>query len=1077
MPLAAPRPTASRHAFKPFALCLGALLLAVRSAPAGDAVLIRVDESQKPVVVELTEGDLARPAPHAGLLIWADADGEERWQVIPKGWTLAAQRNKTPDRPGAATGTRGARSTGGGTMVAQLSTQLDQLRASGLVRPGEVNFLTPPEKGQLLNPKITLRRFPAKERSARPPAATAVLKQASGAKKELARIPFKEGQMTARWDDIPNLPPALAKGLPAGEYVLELEKGRGTPILFTVLEKGEQRDRAEAPVRKFAELTGGTSDPVYLLFALEHLLDQTDDDGVPVFLADALGLLDSAPAAALTSHLKEQHKRLVEWLSVPAQERAKAVALPPAPGDPTKIPEVDRARALIAAGQWAQALKELNGKALLARAAKDARARGLADLYRGVILSEAGQGKEEEAMKAFGRAIEALEKAGPADRLRAHNNAGDFQLNLAQDCLYNHAFQMAAGVKAPILKALRLWNEARANYEAALGLAEGAGQGGHRAAIRVNLARLYTLLADVIRTVDADRQFAQGERAADQAAEALAAEVGNGKGDEPLVRGVAAELRAQLALRTKDLPAARKHADEALAAFLQGGYLAGVENVQRLLGLLAGSPKDALRHFQTAQAISEALRERLPFDRVGVTRAGFFARKAWVNEKIVEILIQEGRDAEALEFAELAKARALQDLFLADRGSRKEDADAALSVAELLARWPEKAADAAALEYFLGGERAWVFVVGPSGKVKAHELKDEAGAAVRSRALVARVQRFLRDIEGYAPKMLNRYLSGKGYDHAWQDELHALYKTLIPAEAMAEVRRAKRVVVVPQHVLHYFPFAALVTETDQGRGPKQMVKPKFLLDEKFDLSYAPSLTTWGLSRLAAAPAARQVNAVGLVEAPGADPLPGVTEDLKNLKRHFGKHIRVLFEEDKAREENVKKLLGERGLLFVATHGFNDADRPLDSFLILLGDAAADKADAEGADEGRLTAREIFHHKVGADLVVMSACYSGLGDRSPMPGDDLYGLQRAFLQSGARTVVSGLWDVYDGSAPELMGRFFGNLAKGEPAAAALARAQRAFLDRLRSARTVEPWLHPYFWAVYTCAGDDRTVVAK
>jgi CHAT domain-containing protein len=107
---------------------------------------------------------------------------------------------------------------------------------------------------------------------------------------------------------------------------------------------------------------------------------------------------------------------------------------------------------------------------------------------------------------------------------------------------------------------------------------------------------------------------------------------------------------------------------------------------------------------------------------------------------------------------------------------------------------------------------------------------------------------------------------------------------------------------------------------------------------------------------------------------------------------------------------------------------------------------------------------------------MSACYSGLADRSPLPGDDLFGMQRALLRAGARTVVSGLWDVYDGTGPELMQEFFQQLSAGRPVPTALANSQRALLNRLRCSQQVEPWLHPYFWAVYTSAGDDRARLA-
>ena len=104
---------------------------------------------------------------------------------------------------------------------------------------------------------------------------------------------------------------------------------------------------------------------------------------------------------------------------------------------------------------------------------------------------------------------------------------------------------------------------------------------------------------------------------------------------------------------------------------------------------------------------------------------------------------------------------------------------------------------------------------------------------------------------------------------------------------------------------------------------------------------------------------------------------------------------------------------------------------------------------------------------------MNACYSGLADASPLPGDDLFGLQRALLQAGVRTVLAGLWDVYDGTGPELIRGFLEGVATGQAAPAALARSQREFLKKLRGSGEPEPWLHPYFWAVYTVSGDDRT----
>jgi CHAT domain-containing protein len=390
------------------------------------------------------------------------------------------------------------------------------------------------------------------------------------------------------------------------------------------------------------------------------------------------------------------------------------------------------------------------------------------------------------------------------------------------------------------------------------------------------------------------------------------------------------------------------------------------------------------------------------------------------------------------------------------------------AAANFLAHWPK---NVAAVEYFLGAVHAWVLVVSVEGKVSAHPLKRADGRLVETPELVERVHRFLQNIEGQAAKMFNRVMTGEGFDHRWQDELHTLSNELLPEAAMKQLRVAKVVVVVPQHILHYFPFAALVTKKDRDPSREATIRPRHLIDEAFTLVYAPSLTTWALLREREARPIAEVNAVGLVKAPDAEPLPGVDEDLKNLGAAFKQHLRTLEKGPRATEANTKTLFDRPGLLFLATHGLNDADRPLDSYLILLPDPAAKESD------GRLRARDIFAREVHADLLVMSACYSGLGDRSPLPGDDLFGLQRAFLQSGARTVVSGLWDVYDGTAPELMNIFFQELKAGKTAPVALATSQRAFLRKLRQSSNPEPWLHPYFWAVYTAAGDDRTVMSK
>ena len=251
-------------------------------------------------------------------------------------------------------------------------------------------------------------------------------------------------------------------------------------------------------------------------------------------------------------------------------------------------------------------------------------------------------------------------------------------------------------------------------------------------------------------------------------------------------------MKAQLAFRLGDWKTCKEHAEAAQALYGRIGALIGEESIHRLLGLYYLRAKDspakpqsdvatrqmALQHFLVAHALSEVLRERFPADRTGLSRAGFFARRAYVTEMIVELLLEQGKDREALGYAEAVKSRALQDLLLNAGIHSRSDAATQVELEEILAHWPR---GVAALEYFLGRQRAWVFVIDASAKVKAYPLNDAEGKPLDSRALVTRIHAFLNQIGFQAPKMRRRLVAGQGYDHSWQDTLYRFQRELVPA--------------------------------------------------------------------------------------------------------------------------------------------------------------------------------------------------------------------------------------------------------------------------------------------------------
>jgi CHAT domain-containing protein len=143
----------------------------------------------------------------------------------------------------------------------------------------------------------------------------------------------------------------------------------------------------------------------------------------------------------------------------------------------------------------------------------------------------------------------------------------------------------------------------------------------------------------------------------------------------------------------------------------------------------------------------------------------------------------------------------------------------------------------------------------------------------------------------------------------------------------------------------------------------------------------------------------------------------------------------------------------------ATHGVLDSRRPELSKLVLS------LYDEKGkTQDGFLRLNDIYNLRLDADLVVLSACQTALGQE--IRGEGLVGLTRGFMYAGAARVVASLWSVEDRATAELMESFYrGMLQRGLSPAAALRRAQ------LEMARTPGR-KSPYYWAGFSLQGEWR-----
>ena len=158
-----------------------------------------------------------------------------------------------------------------------------------------------------------------------------------------------------------------------------------------------------------------------------------------------------------------------------------------------------------------------------------------------------------------------------------------------------------------------------------------------------------------------------------------------------------------------------------------------------------------------------------------------------------------------------------------------------------------------------------------------------------------------------------------------------------------------------------------------------------------------------------------------------------------------------------RETVLKTDLSQFRIVHFATHGWLDSERPqLSGIVLSLVNERGERR------EGFLRLHEIYNLNLSADLVVLSACQTGLG--KTIGNEGVIGLARGFMYAGSSRVISSLWNVDDAATSELMRVFYQKLLREKLSPAAALRAAQIALFKQRR------WQSPYFWAAFSIQGE-------
>jgi CHAT domain-containing protein len=147
------------------------------------------------------------------------------------------------------------------------------------------------------------------------------------------------------------------------------------------------------------------------------------------------------------------------------------------------------------------------------------------------------------------------------------------------------------------------------------------------------------------------------------------------------------------------------------------------------------------------------------------------------------------------------------------------------------------------------------------------------------------------------------------------------------------------------------------------------------------------------------------------------------------------------------------------IVHLATHGVMDLQHPELSGVLL---SMVDKNGKE--KNGYLGLNEIYNLNWPAELVVLSACETGIGKE--IKGEGLITLTRGFMYAGAARVVASLWKVNDRATAELMAEFYHQMIVNRTTPAAALRTAQLKLSRQQR------WQNPHFWAGFVLQGEWR-----
>ena len=475
-------------------------------------------------------------------------------------------------------------------------------------------------------------------------------------------------------------------------------------------------------------------------------------------------------------------------------------------------------------------------------------------------------------------------------------------------------------------------------------------------------------------------------------------------------------LRGEVQIASEPAAAVRS-LTRAIAFFQRAGlgyYLSDALFVRARAELALGNETGADRDFRGGLRAIERARDSTP---PGSLRITLYDRATTLFDEILSFQARRGAGDRAFEISERVRARQLLD--------RSAPAGTILDLGEIQRRLPE---GTVLLKYVLLPDRMLVWAL-DRNRVEFRQVP------LDTIAFTAQVEQGVR--------LLRQRTPGPALDAVLRDLHHTLLTPVV-----GTIRGAHALVVVPDKILHFLPFAALV-DRDTGR----------YLVQDYALSVAPSANVYVRCLERARSSEQDPPVSALVVAadefdrtrfPLLASLPGAEEEARLIAAVYPQS-RLLVGHEATRERFLD--LASRGpqVIHFAGHAVVNSEHPELSMLVLAGSGGKNGSKA-------VYSLEIDGMELGATrLAVLSACSTAAGRLSASEGAT--SMARSFLAAGVPAVLASLWETDDEAASRLLTKLHRRLRDGDDPGMALRAVQ---LSELRTAPPAE-------WAAFQLIG--------